>query len=78
MKDEGDIGLAVRLARVRRRRTQREVARQAGLRPSVLSEIECGWRKPTKDQLNRLACALGLDARDLCTSLDVDLPEGAA
>ena len=78
MKDERDIGLVVRLARVRLRRTQRDVARQAGMRPAVLSEIECGWRKPTKDQLNRLARALGLHARGLSGSADSGLPEGPA
>lgn len=78
MKDEQDIGLIVRLARVRQRRTQRDVARQAGIRPAVLSEIECGWRKPTKDQLNRLAQALGLHVRRLSRSADPRFPEGAA
>jgi len=54
MSEEPDLGLTLRLKRVSQRRSQREVARAAGMRASRLSEIECGWLNPHEDELRRL------------------------
>lgn len=60
-----DLGLVLRLERVRRRLSQREVARAAGLRPQRLSDLELGWAKPRADELARITNILGINTRDL-------------
>lgn len=65
MKDEQDLGLTLRLERVRQRLSQREVARAAGLRPARLSDLELGWAEPRRDELTRIANVLRIKPRDL-------------
>lgn len=48
----------LRAARENRRLSQGDLARRAGLRPSAISHFETGTRKPSFDNLRRLADAL--------------------
>ena len=51
-------GFDFKIARLRAARTQRGIAVQAGIAPSVLSEFECGYRDLPPDILARLYRAL--------------------
>ena len=55
-----DVGLTLKLLRVEHRLRQREVALHAQLSPSVLSDIENGWRRPSPDELGRICRAMGV------------------
>jgi transcriptional regulator with XRE-family HTH domain len=49
----------LRVARIRRRLRQRDVARQLNISPQRISDFETGVRFPTPEQLTRLAEILG-------------------
>ena len=49
-----DAGLHLRMLRLRAGLRQFEVAAQMGLHPGRLSEIECGRRKATPEQMETL------------------------
>jgi len=55
-----DLGLELKITRIRERKLQREIAAAAGLSASRLSEIENSWRVPRADELERIRRALGL------------------
>lgn len=48
---------------------QADLASRAGLRPSQISDIECGRHSPTVETLARYCCGLGL------TSIAIDLTQ---
>lgn len=52
------FALRLRTARELRKLSQDEVARKSGLQPSAVSHFETGTRKPSFDNLRRLADAL--------------------
>lgn len=60
-----DIGLQLRVHRVVKRIPQRAVAAASSIPRTVLSEIECGWRKPTPNQLIAICQAIGISPSDL-------------
>ncbi len=51
----------IRVARESKERTLREVSRTTGIAPAVLSKIERQIRRPTVDQLHRLAAELDME-----------------
>lgn len=54
---------ALRVVRKHQDRTQREVARAAGITQGFLSDLERGANRPTPEMRDRLAAALGVDPR---------------
>lgn len=60
-----DLGMRLRLHRVARRKTIREVSRATGIAPAVLSDIELSWQRARPDQLQRICAAIGISPRDL-------------
>lgn len=58
-------GLAIRFARQRKRRSQRQVADTTGLDRGHLSRIETGTGDPTGTTLDRIAEALEMDMEDV-------------
>jgi HTH-type transcriptional regulator / antitoxin HipB len=53
-----DLGLTLRMTRLRYGLKQYEVANRAGLRQPELSQIENGHVTPTADKLHRIARAI--------------------
>jgi len=47
-----------KIARILAGVKQTELSAQLEIPVSTLSQIECGWRRPNKDQLNKLSKAL--------------------
>ena len=58
-----DAGRILREARTRARLSQRELARLAGTKASVVSRIETGKTGPTPATLGRLLAAAGFELR---------------
>lgn len=56
---EDSLGLRVRMARIRRRWKQRELAQRLGMSESALSRIENDLARPSVDGLVKLAEELG-------------------
>lgn len=54
------LGRNVRLERTRRGMSQEDLAHEAGMKRSYLSDLERGTRNPTVRALGRLAAALGV------------------
>jgi transcriptional regulator with XRE-family HTH domain len=52
--------------------SQAELARQAGMNPATVSQIEAGRLVPYPSQLNKLACALGITENPEALLRDVD------
>lgn len=48
------LGLNLKVLRLRAGLSQYEVAARLGIHPGRLSEIECGWRRPSPELLERL------------------------
>ena len=61
----GLLGRNVRDARKRLAMSQEELAHQAGMKRSYVSDLERGTRNPTVRALGRLAEALGVAPGDL-------------
>ena len=61
--------LALRIFRVLKRLSQRELARRAGLVPSTLCRIENGAQRASPQQLSRLAALLAPTAEDLANEV---------
>lgn len=59
------LGMAIKLARTRAQKTQREVAEGAGLSAIYVSYIECGRKRPSDFALDHIATELGTTARAL-------------
>lgn len=59
------MGRNVREARRARGLSQEELAHEAGMKRSYLSDLERGLRNPTVRALGRLANALGMSASEL-------------
>ena len=57
--DLKDTGLRLRMLRLKAGLRQFEVAAQLGMHPGRLSEIECGRREATPEQMERLLRVLG-------------------
>lgn len=53
-----DIGIRLRLQRVAKNVHQWEVARSAGMTPTMLSDIELGKRKPTDAEIEHIEMAI--------------------
>jgi len=58
--DGNELGLGIRAIRLRRGWRQLELAREAGLSASTLSQIEHGIKDPSINSLRRIAKALGV------------------
>lgn len=54
------VGVEVKVARVRAKMTQRELARKSGISETYISEIESGKRNLTVTVIGKLADALGV------------------
>jgi transcriptional regulator with XRE-family HTH domain len=61
-KAASGVGLQIKLLRTARGLRQRDLAQRVGLSPSILSDIENGWRTPTADEVAALFTALGVGA----------------
>lgn len=59
------LGMNVRQERLRQGRTQEEVAAEAGLTRSYLSDLERGTRNPSVHALGLIARALNVSASEL-------------
>ncbi len=59
------LGENVRRVRQARGLSQEQLALEAGMKRSYLSELERGLRNPTVRALERLALALGIDPSEL-------------
>ena len=57
--DLKEAGLRLRILRLKSGLRQFEVAAQMGMHPGRLSEIECGRREATQEQMKRLLRLLG-------------------
>jgi transcriptional regulator with XRE-family HTH domain len=66
-----NLGLTLRWLRCSRNRTQREMARSAGITRAMLSAYETGKQQPTLDTLGRLLVALGIDLDHLQEALEL-------
>ena len=65
-QSQNTIGSRIAEARLEKKWSQAELARQAGLTRSAIAQLESGLSKsPTPENMFRLADALGIDARDL-------------
>ena len=67
------IGRCLRLARLERRQTLREVAEAAGVSIGHLSEVERGRKEPSSEVLAAICLALGLDLADLLQAVQSEL-----
>jgi transcriptional regulator with XRE-family HTH domain len=72
--DAVDIGERLRTIRQLRRRTLRDVAEQAGLSESFLSQLERGRAGASISSLQRIAGALGIDVSDVFAADGADRP----
>lgn len=71
-----DIGPCIREARQRARLSQEELAAEARINRTYLSQLENGHSSPTLEVLNRIALALGLKPAALLPAAE-DAPESA-
>lgn len=55
----------LRIIRIKRGLTQREVARALGINPVVLSKIENYWLRPNKSQMAKLADYFQVEEKEL-------------
>jgi transcriptional regulator with XRE-family HTH domain len=62
------FGRNIRAFREQRGLTQEQLALEAGMKRSYVSELERGLRNPTVRALGRLASALGIDPAELLKS----------
>ena len=60
-----DLGLALKVNRIMKRRLARHIAASADLSASRLSDIENGYIQPTPEQVSRICAALGITPADL-------------
>lgn len=78
MTDERDISEIFRErlqeVRARRRMSQQDLARKTGLPPSSISHFESGGRRPSFENLKRLAGALSVSTDFLVGSSATDAP----
>ena len=65
------LGANVRRHRQLKKMTQEQLALEAGMERSYVSDLERGTRNPTVRALGRLAEALGVEPKEL---LELDLP----
>lgn len=68
------IGRMLKLYREKTGRNQGDIAAQAGISISMLSQIERGMVSPSIDTLVMVCQSLGLDPADLFKTLSTDLP----
>jgi transcriptional regulator with XRE-family HTH domain len=59
------LGEFIRETRVKKGCSLRELAGEAGITPTFLSDIERGKRNASKEVLTKIASALGIDLRQL-------------
>ncbi len=59
------VGKRLRIIRIEQDVKQRDLALRVGLSPSVLSDIERGYRAPTDRQVEAIAAALGIPPESL-------------
>lgn len=64
-EESPDVGERLRLVRTARRRTLREIAAEAGVSESFLSQVERGRSTASVATLRRIAVALGVSLGDL-------------
>jgi transcriptional regulator with XRE-family HTH domain len=60
-----DLGKHVKAARLERGTGLRELARQAGIAPAFVTDIEAGRRMPSAEVLARIAAALSIPLAEL-------------
>ena len=63
--DMNKVGKRIQEARQLKGITQSELAQKLGMTPKYISNIECGWKKPTLDTFVAIANALEVDANAL-------------
>ena len=71
-----NIANQLKIARGFRRLSQSELAKMAGLEPSMISHFECGRRSPSLKNLRKLTEALRISA-DFLIGLDDDIGRAA-
>jgi len=60
-----DFGLNLRVARIKKRMRQLDVALKADVSTTWISMFENGQRKPTRDEIRRICSVLGVEPTDL-------------
>jgi transcriptional regulator with XRE-family HTH domain len=71
------VGEAIRMLRVEQRRTQGELAREAGITVAHLSKIERGYINPTWGSVSAIAAALGTTVASVAVIAEVHTPPEA-
>jgi transcriptional regulator with XRE-family HTH domain len=69
------LGRNVRAARLARDLSQEQLAFEAEMKRSYLSDLERGTRNPSVRALGRLAKALGVEPADLLIDRAAEIPE---
>jgi transcriptional regulator with XRE-family HTH domain len=69
------LGRNVRAARLARGLSQEQLAFEAEMKRSYLSDLERGTRNPSVRALGRLAKALGLEPADLLIDQAAEIPQ---
>jgi transcriptional regulator with XRE-family HTH domain len=64
------LGRAIRVARARKRLSQDDLAKAAGVNQSYISEVEGGDRNPAMGTLERIADALGMNLAQLFEAVE--------
>jgi ribosome-binding protein aMBF1 (putative translation factor) len=59
-----DIGLQIKIARLRKKMQQQVLAREIGIRSSRMAMIENGWGDPTEDELKAIKRILKVDLEE--------------
>ena len=54
-------GIDFKIARIRQRRRQLEIAKTSGVHPTRLSRIENEWEQPRSDEVSAICAALGIN-----------------
>jgi transcriptional regulator with XRE-family HTH domain len=65
----GHMNTKLKLLRIEKSLTQREVGRVLGINPVVLSKIENSWLRPNLKQVVKLSRFYGVTERDLIEDL---------
>ena len=60
-----DLGLNLRIARIRKRETQYSLSKKINFHPSRLSEIETGKVIPTSEILEKICGVLGVNVAEI-------------
>jgi transcriptional regulator with XRE-family HTH domain len=61
-----DLGLEIKVARIRARLTQHQLGVLIGVPSYKIARLETGTDKPTPEQLQKICVATGVDMAEVC------------